>query len=482
MDILQDIIRSLEKEEIKSYKLYARRTHDYSDRKDIELFGLIKKSPDAKDQEHAWEIYKENTGGKYYRLKNKIVDDLGVVLTSLHRNKAETETLHLASLARIFLKKQAYPLAHHYLLLAEKRAHAGEDYATLEIIYEQFIQLSIQQPALFSETLIHKREENSKRLALLQELENNFALLSHKLNTTQNLTTGDGFKKWIRETLHKTQRLSYVKNSATLRLKLFQNICRLLLLMQDYASLEKYLMTSFREFEDDGLFNEHNHEVKIQLIVYLCNASYVLKKYNQALQYAARLEKSLHEHNRRLHDQYLFYYYNILVNNYSKTNTQKAIETLETALRQAVIRQNPPHLGFILLNLAITHFDMEKHRQAGKYLVQLYVSDAFRHYDEAFKLKISVFELANKMESGEPEQATRLLAAIQKQYADIKDKKSLRPEKAVADLLASYLEDEQPSWRKLKPGILKFMQKYPAEADHQTIINYTKWLGHKIGQ
>ena len=44
MDILQDFIKSLAKEEIKSYKLYSKRTHNFDIRKDIELFDSIKKN------------------------------------------------------------------------------------------------------------------------------------------------------------------------------------------------------------------------------------------------------------------------------------------------------------------------------------------------------------------------------------------------------------------------------------------------------
>ena len=49
MDILQDLIKLLEKEEIKSYKLYTKRTHNFNDRKDIELFDSIKKQPEESE-------------------------------------------------------------------------------------------------------------------------------------------------------------------------------------------------------------------------------------------------------------------------------------------------------------------------------------------------------------------------------------------------------------------------------------------------
>ena len=73
MDILQNIIKSLEKEEIKSYKLYTKRTHNFDDRKDIELFDLIKSFPEQEDAQHFKAIYKnEKPDSRYYRLKNKI--------------------------------------------------------------------------------------------------------------------------------------------------------------------------------------------------------------------------------------------------------------------------------------------------------------------------------------------------------------------------------------------------------------------------
>ena len=57
---------------------------------------------------------------------------------------------------------------------AKKKAIAYEDYTTLEIIYELFIQLSLQNIKESPENYIKKREENSNRLGLLRELENNF--------------------------------------------------------------------------------------------------------------------------------------------------------------------------------------------------------------------------------------------------------------------------------------------------------------------
>lgn len=481
MDILQDIIASLEKEEIKSYKLYSKRTHNFDNRIDIELFDSIKHNPEWDDSRHFKLIYdKEKADSRYYRLKNKISEDIGVVLSSLNRNEKDIEALHLLIISKIFFKKNQLQLAQHYLKLSEKKAIAQEDFTVLESIYELFIQLSLHHIKESPEVYIKKREENSNRLALLRELENNFSLLSYKLKTTQNLAITKAFKVWLHSTLEKTQGMEYVKNSATLRFKVFQNICRLLLLSQDYKALEHYLIQSDADFEKDKLFHKETHEIKIQLYVYMCNASYVLKKYQQALRYAALLQQALQEYNKLWHEKYVFYYYNILVNNYSKTNPEKAIETLEEARKQPVIRDTPNYIGFVLLNLAITHFDIQKYRVAGKYLVQLYVSDAFKNYDEAFRVKISVFELCNKLESHEIEQAEKLVVSVSKKLDELKNKETLAIELAVVQLIRHYIKSDLSSWRPMKDKIAGFIKKFADKEEPQTIINYSEWLGSKI--
>jgi hypothetical protein len=481
MDILQNIIGALEKEEIKSYKLYSKRTHDFHNRMDIELFNSIKLNPEWDDAQHARLIYKkEKSDGRYYRLKHKISDDIGVVLSNLNRNEKNIQALHLLIISKIFFNKNQSQLAQHYLKLSEKKAIAQEDFAILESIYELFIQLSLHNIKESPEAYIKKREENSNRLALLRELENNFSLLSYKLKTTQNLAITKSFKAWLHSTLEKTQGMEYVKNSATLRFKVFQNICRLLLLSQDYIALESYLVKSNADFEEDHLFHKDTHEIKIQLYVYLCNASYVLKKYQQALVYAKNLQQALLEYNKLWNEKYIFYYYNILVNNYSKTNPEKAIETLEEAKKQPVIKETPNYIGFVLLNLAITHFDIHKYKPAGKYLVQLYVSDAFKNYDEAFRVKISVFELCNKMESHEIELAEKLVLSISKKLAELKNKEALVIEIAVLQLIQYYIKNDLSSWRPMKEKIAAFLKKFSGKEQPQTIINYSEWLSSKV--
>ncbi len=481
MDILQDLIKSLEKEEIKSYKLYAKRTHNFEVRKDIELFDSIKKQSEESDKYHFKALYEgSKPDTKYYRLKNKIADDIGMILSNLNHKKPETDVLHLVGLAKIFVRKQQYHLALHYLKLAERRAIEKEEYAMLEAIYEQMVRLGIQNPEENPLKIIEKRNENSQRLKLLQDLENNLAILSHEVKTTQNLTTKKEITAWLSHTLKNTIKLSYVKNSSQLRIRIFQNMSRLMLLLKDYTSLEAYLKSCLLEFEKDKLFNRHTHEIKLQLLVYLCNASYMLNNHAQAIQYAEVLHKTLFEFDKILYNQYIFYYYNILVNNYSKTNIAKAIDTLEAAQNEKQIKSNPTQYFYVLNNLAILNFDLRKFKQASKFFSQMYVSQNFKSFDKSFVIKLHTFELINRLELQDYELCDKQLYHLYKLVDEVKEKESIKIDIAILNLIHDFLHKHENRWRPLKLAIQAFVKKFQNQNDGAGLINYSQWLESKI--
>lgn len=481
MDILQNTIKILEKEELKSYKLFAKRSNNHEIRRDIELFDSIKKHNDKPDQYHYNKIYGENKpDSKYYRLKNKIAEDIGTVLCNLNQKQEDVNTLHLLQLAKIFKHKKINALSLHYLKLAEKKALLQEDFAVLEAIYEEMIKINSQNSEEDPAPLIKRRLENNKRLLLLQELENNLALLSFTVKTTQNLTTQKETKQWLKNILKTTVNHSYVKNSKLLRIKVFQNLSRIMMLLKDYHSLENYLITCLQEFEHDNLFAKNNHEIKLQLLIYLCNTLFLLEKHHQAISYADVLYKQLLMYDKKHYNQYLFYYYNILVNNYSKTNLIKAIDTLEKAKEETQIKQNSNQYFYVLSNLAITLFDAKKFKQAGKIFSQIYLSSGYKLLDNSVVFKLHVFELVNRLEIGDYDACFNQIQIITKLKNDITNKENIKIDLAVTEIIKTFLTQETIRWRPLKPYIVKFMSLFDKNQTHIGLIDYCNWLSSKI--
>ncbi|HXC03854.1 MAG TPA: hypothetical protein VNZ86_03830, partial [Bacteroidia bacterium] len=82
MNIIQDIIGSLTKEEQRHFKLFANRTNASGSRKDLLLFDYIRNSfPDYDESSIQEKLYGKGDKNSLYRLKNRLLSDVQRSLT-----------------------------------------------------------------------------------------------------------------------------------------------------------------------------------------------------------------------------------------------------------------------------------------------------------------------------------------------------------------------------------------------------------------
>ncbi|HRI42299.1 MAG TPA: hypothetical protein PLW54_11530, partial [Bacteroidia bacterium] len=85
MDILPSVIRRMTRDEVRFFKLFSGRSHDRADRLDKRLFDLIRQAGEEYDDDKAFErLYEEGNKNAYYRLKNRLLQDVGKSLTLQH--------------------------------------------------------------------------------------------------------------------------------------------------------------------------------------------------------------------------------------------------------------------------------------------------------------------------------------------------------------------------------------------------------------
>ena len=121
MNLLQEVILSLSKEESRFFKLYAGRTNIKDERKDLVLFDFIKKSDSIDEDKIAAKLYGENKNA-FYRLKNRLLTDLNKSLLLQHLNYEEDlSILQNLLLSRIFRQKQKNNVAEVYLKKQKKK-------------------------------------------------------------------------------------------------------------------------------------------------------------------------------------------------------------------------------------------------------------------------------------------------------------------------------------------------------------------------
>ena len=139
------IIEALSKEECRNIKILLERTNNSDGRKDVTLFDYIRKNSPTIDEDHIANIlYGDNDRNSFYRLKNRLQNEINKSLIFAHFNTSEySYVLHLINLAKLFKEKENYNLSFDYLKTAEKKAIKNEFYTLLDLTYAEIISLSI---------------------------------------------------------------------------------------------------------------------------------------------------------------------------------------------------------------------------------------------------------------------------------------------------------------------------------------------------
>ncbi|MBK7183377.1 MAG: hypothetical protein IPH89_10790 [Bacteroidetes bacterium] len=483
MDILQNLIAVMNKEEIRHYKLFIKRTAIQGERKDELLFDYTKQNQENFDEDKiSKRLYGIEDKNAYYRLKNRLIEDIGKSMLSQHYKENELNIIvNYILLSRLFFKKGQFKLANYYLVKAERKAFEKEYVDWLDIIYTDFIKLSQETLEINPEEYINKRKANRSKLLKLQEIDDILSALVYRIKISQNYSTQNTkILELLQNTVNDFAKSKDVKSSPVLRFKIYDSVSRILLQQQNFVSLEKYLIKTYAEFTKEKLFNQQNHDTKLQLLTYLINSLFKNKKIDLSLSYAEQLQIAMQEYNGFLRDKYLFYYYNSLVINYSVKDIDKAIEILHEAKNNEVVKKLPMYNVFVYLNLAVLNFGKGLFKEALKNLVKPILEDAFSNLDEAFRLKLSVFELMIRFELSDYDYLERKIERIKKEHKSLLKVAEYKIQVQLMSLIQKMIDSNNYSKDKALLKIVNALLLDNQVAQETNIVNYANWLKNKF--
>lgn len=483
MNILQQIIAHMNKEEVRHLKLFMSRTNAGDDRKDIELFDFIRTHGEHYDETKIQQkLYRSADKNALYRLKNRLLEDIGKSISlQYHDNNEFSGIVHLLLLARVFLDKGQHAVARYYLSRAERKAVQTGNPELADLAYSEFIRISQETLEINPAEYIRKRKKNLEALSRIREIDDVLAEVVYKMRTTQNFTVQDyKIVDALRKKVQSLSRTKAIQNSTQLRFKVYHSISRILLQKQDYKSLEKYLSQTKEEFESERLFTRQTHDALLQMLTYLANAQFKNGKHQESLATAEELKIAMQQFGGLLHDKYLFFYYNILVMNYSISDRARAIEILTEVKELAVIKKLPFYIVFVYLNLAVLNFDGGNYKQAVRALIKLTMEPGYPSLDVVLRMKIAVAELAMRYEVGDVEVLERRIDQVRKDFSDQLKLKEGKKQKEVVDLVEKFSKNTNIVRDKtIQKKIETFLNSHSSETGSEDVINYHTWLGRK---
>jgi hypothetical protein len=480
MKTLQQIIGLMNKEEARHLKLFMGRTNAGEDRKDVELFDYIRQhSEDYDETKIQQKLYGPRDKNALYRLKNRLLEDIGKSLALQYIDDNDfNQVVHQLLLARLFLSKSQSQVAHHYLQRAEKKAQSADSPELLDLVYSEYVRFSQETLEINPAEYIRKRKGNREQLNRIQEIDDVLAEVVYKVRTTQNFT-GQDYRiiETLRRKVQEFSKQKSTRNSIQVRFKIYHSLSRILLQKQDFISLEKYLEQTFEEFTREDLFTRNNHDTKLQILTYLANAQFKNQEYEQSVATAARLKTAMNDFGGNLHDKYLLFYYNILANNYSVTNKSKAIEILNEAKEDPVIKKLPYYLTMVL-HLAVVYFDNGNHKESIRTFIRLTMHPGFAGLDPTLRMKIAVAELIIRYELGDFDVLERRLEQVKKEFSEeLRTRDGKRQQEMIAIVGAMMSSPSVKRDATLRKRIIKMTSSGAAAND---VIDYNNWLNGKL--
>jgi hypothetical protein len=472
---LDTIVQSLSKEEVRFFKLFLKRT-DNKNRKDVDLFDYMKKKKGDFTTKDALKKLETNPNN-YYQVKNRLYHELNnsMVWQYIWKDK-QSKSFSFVLLSRVYKNKGELELSFHYLKKAEKEAIDSELYEVISIIYSEIIQLSHELISIDVDHYIELKRNNIKILSEIDEMDLLLAKIMYDIKTKQNFGKSDGsLVKLIKTKYGKISKEKNLVSSTRFRIRLFKMYSRLLLQERDYQSLEKFLIESNNEFGKDKLFNRSNHNEKLTLLTYLTNCLYKTKKYKQSLKYSEQLLISMKEYDSFLYDKYLFYYYNMLVLNYARTDKKKALDYLNKASKSEAIKRLPSYNSFIYLNRSLIYYYEDNYKESQKNIARLIMQEDFLLLDKSFQLKILVTELMIRILISNKNLDNKF-KDIKKNYKSLLEEENHLREKIMIGLLSKKINNEDIEGDKEK--LLSYMSDYDSE--DIDIISYNSWLGDNM--
>ena len=485
MDILNKIIQSLNKEEVRFFKLYSNRILSNETRKDLLLFDFIRKNGEDYNEKKIFKkLYNKNSKNPFYRLKNRVAEDLNKSLTIQHYSNSEEVQIHnLLTSIKLYSKKREFELCVHYLKKAEKLAKQIEAYDLLDIIYSEYIKLAQESLSINPEDIIQKRKNNLEVLNTLRDMDDVLAMVVYKTKTTQNFNSKQNpIIPLLEETVNSVSKNKKLRKGAKLRLKIYRAVSQILLQRREYIALEEYLEKIFNDFNTENIFNKANHESKLQMLTYIVNCLHINGKHVESLKYAELLKLAMEEFGGEKKDKYLFFYYNGLVNNYGTLNKVKAVNILMELKSSSWLQKMPYYEIFVFGNLAILNYELNNYKKAVKNFHQLYLLESYKNTDESYKFKTEVAELIVRFELSDFDYLEYRIKQVRK---DFKAKLSTREnerEKILLEIIEELVYTNSiRSNKKLSAKIASFIDwENKEDRLYSEMIDYNNWIKEKM--
>jgi hypothetical protein len=406
LDVLEKVIFSLTSDEVRRFKILSNRFKADDEKKLIILFDTIRSEKFSNDeQEIVKDLYEANnaqTRNRYYRLRNKLLENIEKSLTFYHfKYKDSIHAYYDIQLSIMFRERGGYQLALYFLKKAEKKAKELDQFNILEQIYQEYTQLALKDIEIDIEEILQRRKANLEKVKIQRRNTEAVAIITQQLKKSNFSREKASVIEMLEKTQKNIEETAEIFHSAEGKIQIFRTVSALLLQKDAYAQLVTYARNTIQEFESRNLFNNDNHAERLLMRLWLVNALFKTSRFHDAEAELETFEKEMAMYRRQNYFTYLFHYTNTRINVWKCLGKIKeAGNLIAESLATKELRSEPEHELYLMRSLADQHFNLREYSQALEILETIKKLPGFRLLGDEARMYLDLFEMVVNVDAG----------------------------------------------------------------------------------
>ncbi len=485
MDSLQQIIKSLKKEEVRNFRLLAAKYQRTDDSKSTLLFDSLRggKFGEAEDSGTGSQG-DEGNANAHHRLRNRLKVDIEKSLLNLHFSLDDKiSAVNLLALANIFRYKAQYALSLYYYQRAEKICTESEYYDLLEHIYNELITLSDSFNEINPLVYIEKRKENFTKYQSIQQANHAIAAISYRLRRTNFSNKANDITAELEKVAAELEIANEIYNLSSVRLKI--HVCVRDSLLQDgrFDVLEDFLLSDYRSFNQSEFFNKSNHKSKLNLLTWIINTLIINRNYDLAFEYTRVLGEELERFDGLLNENYFWTYNQSLTTLYMFTGQLNEALALLEDIRGNEHTRGVQYYDYALhVNLALNYYYLRQPSQAIKTLSHLFSKDNYSRLSPELQLSLTILESILHYDNDNLDYASYKVDEAKRLFKTLLKGDAYSEERTFLKLLSAILnKPDGLADKKLKKEIDVYLASaQPFHAGSSKHIDFAIWIKSKI--
>ena len=487
MDILEQIIENLTSDEVRRFKILSNRFKADEEKKLIVLFDAIRAGNyGAVEEEMVTTFYGDishNSRNNYYRLRNKLLNNLEKSLLFYHFNYKNTlEAYSTLQLALLLEERGLYKETYYYLKKAEKVAQKYDQFNILEVIYDEMIRLASKDVEMEVEAILKNRKANFTKIEMTRLTSEVLGVISQQLkkrNFSRNTKKTDSVIALLEETKARLESHKEIFQSPSGKILIFRTVSAILQQKAAYPELNKYVKETFDDFEENKLFSKENHSTRLLMRIWRINCLWIMLKIKEAKTEIDALEEELGMYKRQNFNEYALYFYTSKVNNQKmRGDLEGAAHSLKEAMQIKEITQSSLNELILMVSLADQYFCQHLYSHALEVLNRINMHVKYEKLDEEIRFYLIIFEMVVCYESHNYGLADSLHQKLKTQFKSLlKDENYDKASRFVEIILRMNQAALEGKKTFLKSAHKNFLTDFPpSEISSNQIIFYELYL------